>query len=189
MMTQGEMSISDVCIIRSDRRTVSIIIERDLTVTVRAPRWMTDRDIEKILCEKAAWIERHRQIAKRRISEADTMAPLSEQEKKVCRAKTGALLSELVPLWAERIGVTYTRITVRFQKTRFGSCSSRGNLSFHGLLCRMPRQVAEYIVVHELCHRKHMNHSAAFWAEVARHYPTYREARRWIKEKGSAFLG
>lgn len=178
----------NVRVVRSDRRTVSIIIERDLSVTVRAPRRIKEEEIERILREKAAWIERHRAIMRQRVAEEAAVAPMTEQEKRACRAATAKALETLVPMYAERIGVTYSRVCVRFQKTRYGSCSSRGTLSFHAALSRMPREVMEYVVVHELCHRKHMDHSAAFWTEVERYCPTYREARRWLKEKGSAWL-
>ena len=86
------------------------------------------------------------------------------------------------------MGVSVGRITIRNQKSRWGSCSSRGNLSFHCLLSRMPETVFNYVVVHELCHRKHMNHSAAFWDEVAAILPDYKASRDWLKREGGALL-
>ena len=86
------------------------------------------------------------------------------------------------------MGVSYGRITIRCQKTRWGSCSAKGNLNFNCLLMLAPPEVADYVVVHELCHRKHMNHGAAFWSEVARILPDYARHRAWLKENGSRLL-
>ena len=80
--------------------------------------------------------------------------------------KARIFIPERVKYYAEVIGVDYGRITIRCQKTRWGSCSSKGNLNFNCLLMLMPSEVIDYVVVHELCHIKQMNHSKAFWKEV-----------------------
>ena len=81
-------------------------------------------------------------------------------------------------------GGTYTRITIRDQKTRWGSRSSSGTLSFNYRLMYAPRKVLDYVVVHELCHITHMNHSKEFWDMVASILPDYKESRNWLKEHG-----
>lgn len=91
--------------------------------------------------------------------------------------------------YAKQIGVTYGRITIRNQKTRWGSCSSKGNLNFNCLLMLTPPEVIDYVVVHELCHRKEMNHSGAFWAEVEKVLPDYKEQVKWLKENGAQIIG
>ena len=91
--------------------------------------------------------------------------------------------------YAPAVGVTYDRITIRSQRTRWGSCSSRGNLNFNCLLMLAPEKVVDYVVVHELCHRKEMNHSPRFWAEVERILPDYRQSKRWLKENGQSLMG
>jgi predicted metal-dependent hydrolase len=93
-----------------------------------------------------------------------------------------------VAFYAPRIGVTYGGITIRNQRTRWGSCSGKGNLNFNCMLMLAPPRVIEYVIVHELCHRKHMDHSPAFWALVERHLPDWQERRGWLKQNGSALL-
>ena len=98
------------------------------------------------------------------------------------------VIPERVEYFAKVIGVTYGKITVRNQKTRWGSCSSKGNLNFNCLLMLAPPEVLDYVVVHELCHRKQMNHSKAFWLEVEKVLPNYKEVRKWLKEEGSQMI-
>ena len=100
------------------------------------------------------------------------------------RRQAKARLEERAAYFASRMGVSYQRISVRAAKTRWGSCSAKGNLNFHWKLILMPPQVLDYVVVHELAHRKEMNHSPAFWAEVEKILPDYRERRKWLKTYG-----
>ena len=90
--------------------------------------------------------------------------------------------------YAPIVGVSYGRITIRSQRSRWGSCSSNGNLNFNCLLMLVPPGVLDSVVVHELCHRKEMNHSPRFYAEVLRVLPDYRERDRWLKENGAMLM-
>ena len=86
------------------------------------------------------------------------------------------------------MGVSWTGISVRRQRSRWGSCSARGSLNFNCLLMLCPPEIRDYVAVHELCHRLHMNHSAAFWAEVERILPDWKARRRWLRTNGPAVM-
>ena len=101
--------------------------------------------------------------------------------------KTG-LISGRTNAYKKAMGVTIGWITIRNQKTRWGSCSSKGNLNFNCLLMLAPPEVLDSVVVHELCHRREMNHSQKFYAEVLRVFPTYRTQEKWLKEHGGELL-
>ena len=90
--------------------------------------------------------------------------------------------------YAPQIGVDYGRITIRCQRTRWGSCSAKGNLNFNCLLMLAPPEVLDSVVVHELCHRREMNHSPRFYALVLRVFPDYHRWDRWLKDNGPALM-
>ena len=102
--------------------------------------------------------------------------------------KAKQIISERVKYYASEIGVTYNRITIRCQRTRGGSCSSKGNLNFNCLLVLFDREIIDSVVVHELCHRKHMNHSARFYKEVEAVFPEYKRCHKWLNENGGIYL-
>ncbi len=90
---------------------------------------------------------------------------------------------------APEVGVSYNKISIRDQKTKWGSCSRTGNLSFNWRLILFPPRVLRYIVIHELCHLRHFNHSARFWELVERHAPDYRDSITWLKKHGALMEG
>jgi predicted metal-dependent hydrolase len=141
-------------------------------------------EIRRILEGKRDWIEKT--LAKVRAREA---APkLTEAEIRELTALAKKKIPPLVVAWADVVGVTYGRITIRCQKTRWGSCSSKGNLNFNCLLMRTPDDIVDYVVVHELCHLKEMNHSPKFWAEVEKILPDYKDRRKWLKDHESEIM-
>lgn len=180
----------DITVIKSNRKTVAIQVNADLTVTVRTPRRATKKDIERILKEKEPWIRKHieQMRAKKAQYESVEVPYLTNEEMKELADKALRYIPERVAYFAQIVGVTYGRITIRNQKTRWGSCSSKGNLNFNCLLMLTPPEVIDYVVVHELCHRKEMNHSKAFWNEVEKVCPNYKESVRWLKESGSQVM-
>ena len=175
-------------LVRSKRKTVSIQVNSAGEVIVRAPLRLAKREIDKFVIDKADWIERT--IEKIRISESrkGEVQKLTPQEierlKRVARVELRNLVWEYAPL----VGAGYGKISVRAQKSRWGSCTQEGNLSFNCLLMMTPPMVQRYVVVHELCHRIEMNHSAKFWNEVARVIPEYKECRKWLRKEGANLI-
>ncbi len=178
---------TEYTLIRSARRTLGIEVAPDGAVIVRAPMRTSLRQIEELLREKAEWIERARAKASAR-SEAAAAAPLSAEELDALRTQARAYLPARAAWYAPRIGVDYGRVTIRAQRTRWGSCSARGDLSFNCLLMLAPPEVIDSVVVHELCHRLHMDHSPAFYAEVLRVFPDYHKWHGWLKKNGPVLL-
>lgn len=176
--------MKNIEIIRSRRKTLAIEIGRDLSVTVRAPLWVSQKAIESFLAEKADWIAQKTAQLKERIEAQANEPKFTLTELNGIKQKASARILPRVAHFAPIIGVDYARITLRFQRTLWGSCTSRGNLSFNALLVLCPDEVLDYVIIHELCHRKHPDHSKAFWAEVEKYMPTYRQAKAWLKENG-----
>lgn len=185
----------NVKIIRSNRKTLAIQINPDLSVTVRAPMYAPQSDIERILREKEGWIQKHiEKIREMKEKKKETQGEsveseyLTNEEIKKLADKALQHIPKRVSYYAKQIGVTYGKITIRNQKTRWGSRSSKGNLNFNCLLMLMPPEVIDYVVVHELCHRKQMNHSKAFWKEVEKILPNYKDSVGWLKKEGGGII-
>ena len=172
-------------LVRSARHTIAIQIKSG-RVIVRAPLRMSKAEIERFDASKEEWINKHLEAAKCR--QSVPVQPFTAAE--IQQLADAALqdIPQRVRKYAAIIGVTVGRITIRNQKTRWGSCSSKGNLNFNCLLMLCPEEVRDYVVVHELCHRKELNHSPCFWNEVARVMPDYPVRRKWLKDNGSALI-
>ena len=119
---------------------------------------------------------------------ADGAEPLSESDIQALADRALSVIPERVKHYAKIIGVTYGRITIRNQRSRWGSCSAKGNLNFNCLLMLAPPEVLDSVIVHELCHRKVMNHSDKFYKEVLRIFPNYSVCHKWLKENGDALI-
>lgn len=181
----------DAEIIKSNRRTIELKICTDGHIRVRAPFYMTDAEIADFLNKKSEWISRHQTRIKERQQKKAQEPPiqqLSPQDIRALADQAMKVIPDRVRFYAEKIGVDYGRVTIRNQKTRWGSCSAKGNLNFNCLLMLTPEDVQDYVVIHELCHRKEMNHSPKFWSEVARIMPDYRNSKIWLKENGEDII-
>jgi predicted metal-dependent hydrolase len=209
-------------LVRSKRKTLSLIVEADGTLTVRAPLRMKEADIRRFIEVKADWVKRKQAgvkkdaLAPRRYVDGESFPYLGKQaplrlvrnqrpalvmdgdfklvESAQPRAESvfeawykkqaRAVLTGRVEFFAHRHGYNVQRIRISSARTRWGSCSTKGTLSFTWRLVMAPPEVIDYVVVHELCHLKELNHSKAFWAQVEAILPGYKSQRKWLKQNG-----
>ena len=184
---KGDFHNLQLNIIYSLRKTVALELKPG-SLTIRAPRGMSQKKIDSFLEAKRRWIEKHLVKMREYQESLPQIEPFTMEELQQLVKKSLRVIPQKVHQYASIIGVDYGRITIRSQRSRWGSCSSKGNLNFNCLLLLFPEEVIDYVVVHELCHRKHMNHSAAFYREVERVLPEYRKYQKWLKEHGSLAL-
>lgn len=175
-------------IIRSNRKSIAIEIRSEATVLVRTPFMIEDAEIHRFVKEKENWIRTHLEKLEERRNESKNIEKLSTTELQ----KLANLALKVIPVkvkhYASLMNVQYGRITIRSQKTRWGSCSSIGNLNFNCLLMMLPDEVVDYVVVHELCHLIEMNHSKDFWSQVEYIMPDYKKHKKWLKEHGNEIM-
>lgn len=181
-MTQINFSYQ---VIRSARKTIAIQITPEGDVVVRCPKRMAAGEVRRFVESKADWIGKHLE----RIAERADLPKFSREEIEALAKRALEVIPERTAYFAEKMGVSYGNITIRDQHTRWGSCSGKGNLNFNCLLVLAPPEVMDYVIVHELCHRREMNHSQRFWAEVESILPDYRERKKWLKDNGGALIG
>lgn len=174
-------------IIRSKRKSLAAEIKNGRLI-LRAPLQATDGDVHAFVQRHRGWIEKHMEISARRQAEAETQPALSDAELRALKKRAEEVIRARVAYYAARIGVSYGRITIRCQRARWGSCNAKGDLNFNCLLLLTPRPVLDSVVVHELCHCRHMNHSKAFYTDVLRVMPDYRRRDLWLQEHGPALL-
>lgn len=174
-------------IIRSNRKTIGLEVNLNGLI-VRAPVMATDKEINSFLLKHKKWIENHLNKLEEQQKIIDESEPLSIDNIKNLANMAMKVIPERVEFYASKIGVTYGRITIRNQRSRWGSCSGKGNLNFNCLLMLTPPEVIDSVVVHELCHRKEMNHSEKFYKEVLRVFPDYWKWDKWLKENGNLLM-
>lgn len=182
------MEFMEYEIIRTKRKTISISVKEDGSVVVRAPKYAANYLIDRFVREKEAWIKKaqHKQLERAKITGSiEKLTPEEiKQYSKIARERIEPVLEE----YARKLNVTYNRVTIRAQHTRWGSCSSKGNLNFNCLLAVVPDSVLRYIVAHEVCHLVEMNHSTRFWAKVEFLIPRYTIYVKWLQDEGSMLM-
>ncbi|MEY8339201.1 SprT family zinc-dependent metalloprotease [Lachnospiraceae bacterium 62-35] len=177
-------------IIYSARKTMGLEVTGEVKVKARVPRRSSDRQVKNFVESKKCWIVEKYLLQRERAAEREKLPKPDYVERPelegIYREQARENLEARTAYFAQIMGVTYGRITIRAAKHRWGSCSSKGNLNFHWKLVLMPPEVLDYVVVHELAHRKQMNHSVLFWQEVEKVIPDYKMRRKWLKENGNS---
>ena len=166
-------------LIRSSRRTVALEITRDCRVIVRAPTRMPKRQIDEFVYSHTDWIETHMAVQRKRRENHPDPTP---EEREICIRRAREELPKKVAEYSAVMGLYPTGITITGAEHRFGSCSGKNRICFSWRLMRYPEEAVDYVVVHELAHIRHKDHSKAFYACVEQVLPDWRERRKLLKE-------
>ena len=164
---------------RARRYVVSV--RADGVVRVTVPRWGSLREARAFAGDQQAWIDRQR---KRLEIERATLPAVPESVQREGRARAKRELPPRLLTLAAKLGLTVSKVSVRNQKWRWGSCSRRGHICLNWRLVNTPDRVRDYVMIHELMHLRRMDHSRKFWKLVADACPDYQAARRWLRENG-----
>ena len=212
-------------IIRSNRKTLSLSINENADLVVRAPHRLSDDEIQKFISEKSDWIDKKQRLVKAHLEDSEnqlssdqclylgSLYPLKIDNNNnnakpisfngdmfttanVNRERINLLLKSWykkrfievalprLSYFSEKHKLKVNQVRVKEQKTLWGSCSSKNNINLNYLLIMAPMKVIDYVIVHELVHTIHKNHSAKFWQKVETIMPNYKDARYWLKENG-----
>jgi len=165
-------------LIRTNRKTMAIYIRPGGLVEVRAPQRCPKRDIERFVASKTKWIEEKRALM---LTQAQRQAEPDSALEASLRAQAKIILPQRVAYFADLMGVAPTQIKITSARTRWGSCSAKGNLNFSWRLMLAGGSEIDYVVVHELAHLREMNHLPRFWAVVEAALPDYKQCRLRLK--------
>ena len=174
-------------IIRSKRKSISLQIT-DEGLLVRAPLRASKREIERMIAEHEDWINKKMALYRKTQATAASKGLLDDEAIRQLTAQAKTYIPQRVSYYAPLLGVHPGRITIRKQKTRWGSCSAKGNLNFNCLIMLTPPEVIDSVVVHELCHLLEMNHSDRFYSNVLRVFPEYRKHHAWLRKNGPEIM-
>lgn len=173
---------------RSKRKSVAIKITADMQIVVFVPVYVSDNEIERMVISKSKWIDEHMLKVQSTIDERSKLEKITFEQIKELADQAVEYIPKRVKYYAEKENFVYNKITIKNLVSRWGSCSTKGNLNFNCLLMLTPDYVIDYIVVHELCHLREMNHSEKFWAEVEKIMPDYQRAELWLKQNGGNLI-
>ena len=173
---------------KSRRKTISLYVSDEKKVIIKAPLNASTEYILDFVKEKKDWIIKQLERKSAEQEKLKALGLYSQADIRKIKKQAKKIIPERVEYYAALSGITYNRIFIRLQKSRWGSCSADGNLNFNCLLALMPVEVMDSVVVHELCHRRHMNHSREFYEEVYKYYPEYKKWHKWLKDNGDIYL-
>ena len=172
------MLLNPCKIIRSRRKTITLEVKDDASILIRAPRFVPTNFLQDLIAKKQRWIKkRQAQVLKKQEFR-------QQIDVESCKTKAAQLIPQRVTFYSDITGIDCKKVKITSAKKRWGSCSSRGNLNFSWRLVLAPLPVIDYVVVHELAHIIHRNHSKRFWALVKKLYPNYKTCRKWLRSEG-----
>lgn len=208
-------------VIKSKRKTLSISINENAQLIVRAPNRISDAKIQEFINEKSSWIIKNKNLIKLRLQNTEKdqnnllylgeYFPIKKNikslkkvsfngEEFITNLENQSQLSNALKIWykdkfkelaiprlnyfVDKYGLTINQVRLKRQKTLWGSCSSRNNINLNFLLIMAPLKVIDYVIIHELVHTIHKNHSANFWSAVEDIMPNYKDPKNWLKENG-----
>ena len=174
-------------LIKSKRKTISVEV-RDEGIIVRAPLRTTLREADAFVLKHKRWIENRQKKLSELRKLHETAEKLTQDEINALADQALDYIPKRVEFYADKMRLSYGKITIRLQKTRWGSCSAKKNLNFNALLMLTPPEVIDSVVVHELCHLREMNHGERFYELVYDAYPEYDKWNRWLKDNGAAIM-
>ena len=162
-------------------RTVRVSVSAGGKVKVSAPRWTTEATIKKFLLDHAAWLRQKVEHFKK-FPQRNKLTLTQEKKLYILhKAKAKTVAEAKVKQWNEQFKFVFSRISIRKSRTRWGSCSSKGTLCFNYKIAFLPEHLADYLVVHELCHLREKNHGKGFWSLVAGSIPQYASHRKELR--------
>ncbi|MBS4026276.1 MAG: M48 family metallopeptidase [Clostridia bacterium] len=177
------------CKLKKHGRAKRLIITVDINgVSVVIPSFIREIEARRLLEEKKNWIIT--KIKELQVHQEEQLAQreLRKQQASWYRQQANEAIMLRVRYYSEKVGVAYNTVRIKDQKTRWGSCSAKKNLNFNWRLIMAPPEVLDYVVVHELCHLIHLNHSPAFWQLVKNQLPDYSRHKRWLKDQGATLM-
>ncbi len=185
-----------VNITHSNRSTVRVEVKSNTSIEIDVPKDMSRDTVERFINEQRLFVDQRPgsvttwrvELPTRKRAAKKSSSGFSERELDELKACAREAIPKRVAELALLLGVTYNDIRIKAQKTRWGSCSSKNNLNFNCLLMLCPDEVRDYVIIHELCHLKHLDHSKKFWAEVERYCPSYKAQDKWLTSEGSLLM-
>jgi hypothetical protein len=157
-----------------------LIVDQEGKLSVRAPHHLPDEEIWQFIAAKRDWIDRQLRV----IASRPRAMPLSAEQARELRDKILPKILERCRHFSRLTGLSPAKIRISGARTRWGSCSAGGTVSFNFRLALCPDQVIDYVIVHELLHLAEPNHSSRFWEKVAAIVPDHRSHRHWLRENG-----
>ena len=159
-------------LIRSDRKSLAVEVSADCKITVRAPMKLSQKKIDAFLLEKKSWLEK---TIIKQMEKAKSKKVHSPEEIEALRKKAKDILPKKVEYYSALMGVKPSAVKINSAKKRYGSCSAKNSLNFSLFLMERDERFIDYVVVHELAHIKHHNHSKEFYSFVEQFMPDYKE--------------